>query len=197
MRIHDTRHHVAATLREHLIAWAQWQFICSPREDPFYVDQNVFHDACAPIELASKALHREFFFLHCGCGSRAIAAMPFSAKLPRSFLLCNASNKMSLRIVAQAKSRSVNRSVSRGVRSVSKMHRRFRNRLPLDTYGSTICLVISSCRRDLALRNELSVCFRASYRSKVKTSTMLSTNVVLQTSQSKNPTRISHFTLCL
>lgn len=178
MRIHDTRHHVVATLREHLIAWAQWQFICSPREDPFYADQDVFHDACAPIELASKALHREFFFLYCGCESRTIAAMPFSAKLPRSFFGVSSCvmHPTKCRCAFLRKRNPVASIAQSDVRSVSKMHRRFHDRLPLDTYDSTIRFVISSCRRDLTLRNEISVCFRLNPKWRRK-STMLSTNI--------------------
>lgn len=92
MRIHDTRHRVAATLREHLIAWAQWRFICLPREDSVYADQDIFHDSafvshtCVRIELACEAPHRGFFSLYCGCESCTIAAMPFSVMLPHSFL---------------------------------------------------------------------------------------------------------------
>lgn len=57
------------------------------------------------------------------------------------------------------------------------MQRRFRDRLSLNTYGSTIRLVISSCCRDSTLRNEISACFRARIDPRWKCeSTMLSTN---------------------
>lgn len=130
MRIRDTRHHVAAAFREHLIANATaiYLFVKRKRERekdaPIYADQDyVFRDAYARLQLSRPKLWErlgDFSFYTRGCESRTKHNFP---KLPRS--LCNASDKMSLRIVAQAKSCSRQ---TLGP-SVSKIRRRFRDRL--------------------------------------------------------------------
>lgn len=160
MRIRDTRHHVAAALRGHLIARAQRQFICLPRErkreDPIYADQNVFQAVCAASTVAGKAPRESeglFPFIPARrCESRATTTVPLSAKLS---LAARVMHPAKCHCALLRKWNSVARQPlgrsGPSFRSVSKIHRHPRDRLQFDIYASTTRLVISSCCRDSKL----------------------------------------------
>lgn len=120
MRIHDMQHCAAATLRPYRES-AMAIYLFAKRIQ--FAHQDIFHGAfvlCMRVYVYARAhallafaypqakLHWRFFFLRhfsfYDCKNSTIAAMLFSMRLARLPCLYNASNAMSLRIVAQAKS---------------------------------------------------------------------------------------------